>query len=88
MESSSAVLVMDVKRAVRVSSGIGASGAKRQTAKVPGSERNFRRMTVVSRTLNPEDAKPLRAWLGLDGSETRPYTVSGDSYSFSYCCLG
>jgi hypothetical protein len=35
MESSSAVRVIEVKRAVAVSAGIGASGASRHTAKLP-----------------------------------------------------
>ena len=75
IESSSAVRVIEVKEAVAIDAGMGASGGKRQTAKVDARRRNFRRMKAVSPA-----SKPRRALLDLDGSETRPHMVSGDAY--------
>src|SRR5450432_681545 len=88
IESSSAVRLIEVKEAVAIDAGMGASGGKRQTAKAYGRRRNFRRMNVVS-----PDSKPRRASLGLDGSlrlrsgqaPTRPHMVSGDVYGFLHC---
>ena len=83
MESSSSVRVIEVKGAIVSDAGMGASGEKRQIAKVNGRRRNFRCMKVVSRA-----SKPRRASLGIDGSETRPHTVSDSAYGFLDCGLG
>jgi hypothetical protein len=42
MESSSSVRVIEVKGAIVIDAGMGASGGKRQIAKVNGRRRNFR----------------------------------------------